>query len=486
MTPKRSADPRGAVERARWRPRDWTVVAVTTAIAAGMLLGTTGEAPADKIIYKSGAEVTGKVVAETKDKVVFAMPKYGPNVRMEVPRADIRAVIRDGSDPTIPAAPTPTTAPATQPADVLPSAPEKTYYPIPIVGEIGKEVLAKTLEVALQDAQKARPDYIVFYIDSGGGSVSETREILEVLSMVEGPRMVAFVKQALSAAAIITLTCPDIYMSPTAVIGGAVPYQVGPEGTPKDVEEKFKSVIRAQFRAAADLGGHPTVLVKAMMDPNMQLFLIEKDGKKTLAAAGPGKLLKDKNKVLAMTAKEAVDAGVAKGRARRMANLHTAMELESWARVEGKGWDIMAGQANAAKRQEMLKEQAEAVAEQRKNISPEIIKINNELTRIGKDLRLANSEMKMMENEYNREVGAINAEYERQRRQARILGLTGKGQERANLLRNAERNRENGLNNLVRQFEPRTRAVKLRVQNYLEQQKVLVDKKRRLIRTGAP
>jgi hypothetical protein len=39
-------------------------------------------------------------------------------------------------------------------------------------------------------------------------------------------------------------------MSPHGTIGGAILYQIGPDGTPANIEEKFESLYRAQFLAA--------------------------------------------------------------------------------------------------------------------------------------------------------------------------------------------------------------------------------------------
>ncbi len=445
------------------------------AALAAMLLAGAGVSSADKVIYKDGTEATGRIISQDAKSVVLQMPKYGANVRLSIPTADIRAVVMDGGEAKAPAAPAVTSAPTPD---------EKRYYPLPIVGEIGKEVTADIFKVALADALKSRPDFVVLYIDSGGGSVAETRKMLEVIAEAEDLHLVAYVKQALSAAAIIALTCPDIYMSPSAVLGGVVPYQVGPDGTPKAVEEKFQSVIRAQFRAAAELGEHPTVLVEAMMDPDMELFLVEKDGKKSLSSVGPGKLLKGKNKVLAMTASEAMACGIAKGKARKLASVYKPMGLASWARIPGKGWDMMANRASLARRRQMMKEHRESVAAQRKNVNPELKKVDDDLRRVAKDLRMANSEMKMMDGEYALEVAAINATYQHERKRASDLGIKGEVEKRRDVLRKAEINREKQFFSLRRKFEPRVRSMKLRVQGYLERQKELSDKRRNLKKLG--
>jgi len=478
MVRQRSEESRAADERARWLSagRSRGAAFTAAALSAAILLGSAGTLSADKVIWKDGTEVTGRIVSRDDKSIVLAMPEYGPDVRVTIPLAEVQAVIQDGPGAQTPAAPAATSTPAPG---------EKRYYPLPIVGEIGTEVTADTFKVAFGDAVKAKPDYIVLYVDSPGGSVAETRQILEIIAEAEDVKLVAFVKQALSAAAIISLTCPDIYMSPSAVIGGAVPYQVAKDGTPKAVAEKFQSIIRAQFRAAAELGGHPTVLVEAMMDTNMELFLTSsKDGKKGLAAKGPGQLLKGKNKVLAMTAGEAIACGIAKGKARKLASAHKAMGLASWSRVPGKGWDIMANRAHVARREEMLAEQREDVVAQRKDVDPELKKVEDQLTQVAKRLRQAKTEMAMMEGEYAREIAAANNEYEYQRKEATRLGIKGEVEKRQQVLRRAELNLERKMFSLRKSFEPRVRSMTLRVQGYLEQQKELMDKRRNLRKLG--
>ena len=450
-------------------------------LAAAVLLASAGAASADKVYCKDGTVTTGQIIADTGDSIVLAVGKTGEKTIVSISIKDIKAVVNEAQ----PQGEAPKLPPATAPAD--PDAAQGVgYYPLPIVGEIGLDVKAKTLALALEDARQRGPDYVVLYIDSAGGSVNETRLILDVLAEAQDLKLAAYVEQALSAAAIIALACPDICMKPSAVLGGVVPFKVGPEGTPQAVEEKFEAIIRAQFRAAAEMGGHPSVLVEAMMNPNMQLFLIEKDGKKTLAAQGEGKLLKDKGKVLALTAKEAMECGLVKGTARNLESMHEAMGIEAWDRLPGKGWALMMGQAALARRKLQKQQEDQARAAQLEELSPELKKIDDKIANVRTDLRLANTEVNLLKGLYEREVAAALAEYERERNRAANLGAVGRLRERENVLRNAENSRDSKLNSIRQQFESKAMAMKLKLQKLNESLKQLLAERRKVLSAERP
>ena len=130
MGRKRSTEFRGFEERARWLffgPSSGAASAAAVVLAAA-LLANAGVSSADKVIWKDGTEATGRVVSQDAKSVVLEMPKYGANVRLSIPTADIQAVVKDGGEAKAPAAPAPTSAPPPH---------EKRYYAQPILGEIG-------------------------------------------------------------------------------------------------------------------------------------------------------------------------------------------------------------------------------------------------------------------------------------------------------------------------------------------------------------
>ena len=354
------------------------------------------------------------------------------------------------------------------------------YYPLPITGEIGLETKAKTLALALEDARQQSPDYVVLCIDSVGGSVDETRKILEVIAEAQDLKLVAYVERALSAAAVIALACPDIYMKPSAVIGGAVSYQ-GSAGTPKTIDAETESVIRAQFRAAVEMGGHPSVIVEAMMDPQMQLLLVEADGKKTLAAEGQGKLIKAKGKVLALTAKEGMECGLVKGAAGNMESMNVAMGITIWNRMDAKGWDLMMGQAIRARREVEQEQERRERAAQIKEDPPQLKQIDAKIAKTQGELRLVNVEMSLLKGQYDREIAAIHAEYARARRRAAALGAAGRIKERERLLLSGREKRDSKLNSLRQKFEPKVMSLKLKIQRINESLVLLATERRQVL-----
>lgn len=184
---------------------------------------------------------------------------------------------------------------------------------IPIVGMIGIEATADAIKKELDRIEAAKADCVVLYVDSTGGSVEEMNKIISLIENSDGVSFVAYVKQAISAAAVISVTAERIIMSPGAVIGGAVPYKMNAQGVPEEVEEKMRSIFRAQVRRAAAVGGHSPLLAQGMEDPELQLSVIEDPSNPPVVMEGTsqGRLLKPRGKVLTLTANEAVACGLA-------------------------------------------------------------------------------------------------------------------------------------------------------------------------------
>ncbi len=127
----------------------------------------------------------------------------------------------------------------------------KTFYVIPLHGEVGHTVLANALEKSLADALLRKPTVVVLDIDSPGGLVAESEKIIRVISRYKKKlRMVALCDQDLSAAAIFTLSIKEIYLKPTGTIGAATSFIPNQPQLSEKVEEKMQSAWRAVARTA--------------------------------------------------------------------------------------------------------------------------------------------------------------------------------------------------------------------------------------------
>jgi len=188
-----------------------------------------------------------------------------------------------------------------------------TYMTIPIEGEFGLEVRDEVLRKCLDLARKLEPTAVILEIESGGGSLQSSLEMVKTLREYDDLRLVAYVKQAASAAAFLAMACEEIVMAPTGSIGGCVIYKLGPKGTPENIEAKWESIWRAEFRAAAIHAGHDPLLVEAMMRTDLVLHLTEEDGEPKLVEGGKGKTVKAKGEILTLAGEEAVECGLAEG-----------------------------------------------------------------------------------------------------------------------------------------------------------------------------
>src|SRR5687768_15317904 len=145
---------------------------------------------ADTIVKTNGSRLDGRVIAEDANTVTFEIHSGGMTMRQKIARATIRSIdrqVREGPG----------------------------YCALPLVGTVGDEVTAEAFEAALKAARASRPKYVVLVIDSPGGSVQDMARIVQLIDAHRDVEFVAYVHgDALSAAAIIALACPKIYLSP--------------------------------------------------------------------------------------------------------------------------------------------------------------------------------------------------------------------------------------------------------------------------------
>lgn len=119
----------------------------------------------------------------------------------------------------------------------------------------------------LRRAERENFSAIVLEINSNGGLVTAAQEIKDAL-LRSKVTTIAYIKgRALSAAALIAISCHRIYMEPGSEMGAATPIMLVGSGV-KAAEEKFVSAFRAEFRASAEARKRPTAIAEAMVDKN--------------------------------------------------------------------------------------------------------------------------------------------------------------------------------------------------------------------------
>ena len=179
-------------------------------------------------------------------------------------------------------------------------ADEKVVYVVPIEETVEKGLLA-FLERAVEEAEEAGAEAIIFDVSTPGGAVDAADGIGKLLTGTD-LKTVAFVnKKALSAGAYISLNTDEIYMVPGSTMGAAA--IIDQQGN--TAGKKAESYWFAAMKAAAVESGRDPVYAQAMADESIDLPDL---------GAGKGKLL-------TLTAEQALEVGYSEGTVKNLDGL---------------------------------------------------------------------------------------------------------------------------------------------------------------------
>ena len=154
--------------------------------------------------------------------------------------------------------------------------PRKVYV-LPIRDDI-MPPLVYLVRRSVKEAMEANADLLVLDMETNGGRVDTTREIISILNEFKGDTVTFVNKDAFSAGAFIAVATKRIYMAPESVIGAAAPIIISPGGNgvekmPDTYEKKMTSAVKAMVRTTAERNGHNIAVVEAMIDKSSGLVL---------------------------------------------------------------------------------------------------------------------------------------------------------------------------------------------------------------------
>jgi membrane-bound serine protease (ClpP class) len=168
-----------------------------------------------------------------------------------------------------------------------------TAFVIPIHGPITKTTYQSVRRKVIK-CKSSGAQMVIFDMDTPGGQMSAMSGIVrQIIDDLRDVYTVAYVHpQAFSAGAIISLACDEIVMSPTAVIGDAMPIMIiGGKlvEIPEKERGKFESAARAEVRMLAERNGHNQALCEAMITITMKVWLIRNTKTGELQIVNPAK-----------------------------------------------------------------------------------------------------------------------------------------------------------------------------------------------------
>ncbi|HTG45898.1 MAG TPA: ATP-dependent Clp protease proteolytic subunit, partial [Verrucomicrobiae bacterium] len=171
------------------------------------------------------------------------------------------------------------------------AASEKTVFVIPVREEISTP-LTYLVRRGVKQALEAKADLLILDMDTNGGRLDSTEEILHSLAQFKGETITFVNRKAFSAGAFIAVATHKIYMAPQSVIGAATPIMMGPAGgvekLPDSVEAKMTSGVRALVRTSAEKNGYNVEVIEAMIDRSKELRI-------------DGEVINEKGQILTLT-----------------------------------------------------------------------------------------------------------------------------------------------------------------------------------------
>ncbi|MDR4506158.1 MAG: hypothetical protein MRK01_15405 [Candidatus Scalindua sp.] len=205
--------------------------------------------------------------------------------------------------------------------------------------------LRSSLERRVALAKESSTDLIILEIDSFGGSLKPAFEISEYISNIDFARTVAFIPtKAISAGALIAISCNEIYMAPQSELGDCEPIIPSSEGGYKTVGEKIQTVLRTKFRKFAEKNGYPVLLAEAMVTKEIEIYFVKTEDRpegyyisgrtlkelteEELKKITSKKLIIEEGKLLTMHANEAYEYGFAKQIVEDRENLLSLLRID--------------------------------------------------------------------------------------------------------------------------------------------------------------
>jgi membrane-bound serine protease (ClpP class) len=140
-------------------------------------------------------------------------------------------------------------------------AQQKTVYVAYIDGEIDLG-LAPYIHRVISEAEKNNADAIIFKINTFGGRVDAATQIKDAIISSKILTIAFINNRAISAGALIALSCNKIVMVPGSSIGAATVV----DETGKKVGEKYQSYMRSEMRSTAERNGRRTDIAEGMVD----------------------------------------------------------------------------------------------------------------------------------------------------------------------------------------------------------------------------
>jgi len=242
---------------------------------AGALIATASMTLGDEVVMRDGTVHTGKVVSRNRRTVTIDCQVHGISTRLEIDRRKVKSIVISDDAPA-------TTTTTTTPSTGSPSIPSinkeaeeeeskvlkrdgyNLILEVPLKGTFGQDIYPLGVANSLAYARENGVTDVVFRINSGGGEVWCSNDMVEIMNEYKGEfKMHMLIESAISASIWPSFNCDTITMAPGSDFGGAVVYRQVTGNL--EVDKKMNSIWANKLASAAEANGHLGMLVPAMI-----------------------------------------------------------------------------------------------------------------------------------------------------------------------------------------------------------------------------
>jgi membrane-bound serine protease (ClpP class) len=167
-----------------------------------------------------------------------------------------------------------------------------SVYVIPINEAINKPNLF-ILRRGLKEAIENEVDMVLLEMDTPGGRVDYTLEMMEMLAKFDGITATFVNSEAISAGSFIAAATREIYFAPDGLMGASAVIQGGGQEVPESAKQKIDSYLRANIRILTKDYPFRSDVIRAMLDADFELKIGEE-------------IIKPAGELLTLTASEAM------------------------------------------------------------------------------------------------------------------------------------------------------------------------------------
>jgi membrane-bound serine protease (ClpP class) len=201
-------------------------------------------------------------------------------------------------------------------------------YRVPIEGTIDLG-LPPFIKRALTEAESQGASAVIFDINTFGGRVDAATQIKDAILGADVPTVAFINRRAISAGALISLSCEKIYMTGGGLIGAATAVDMsGKKGS-----EKVISFMREEMASTAEKRGRSKKIARGMVDEELNFTHLDIEGDSVEVTDIEGR---KEGKLISLTTDQALKYNIADGTAENMDALLDSLGFASATTFESK------------------------------------------------------------------------------------------------------------------------------------------------------